>query len=295
MRVLFNRKFLKHNINSMAEGGYRLSQFTGKFEEEDFNGEQYVTLVHPESYKEKIRGACYGNELLAEVSLSPDSYEAALSAVGLSIMAAEQGDFAAVRPPGHHADRERYSGFCFFNNVAIAAQHLVNQGKRVFVFDFDGHHGDGTQSIFYDTDQVLYASIHQAFTFPFTGNPTETGSGKGLGYTLNVPVMPGAGDEAFLQALDSVIARAHLFEPDVVAVSAGFDGFSDDLLLGLQYSLKAFYECGFRLRRAFSQVFAVLEGGYHSQILECTEAFVSGINVGSRPIRNSFDHNMSIG
>lgn len=295
MRVLYNRKFLKHNKDSQAEGGYRLSEFSEHYEDEDCNGEEYFSLIHPEKHIERIRSSCLNHELLAEVKLTPDSYDAAKSAVGLSIMAAEQGDFAAVRPPGHHAGRDFYSGFCFFNNVAIAAQYLANKGKRVFIFDFDGHHGDGTQSIFYNSDQVFYSSIHQAFTFPHSGSPAETGAGPGEGYTLNIPLMPGAGDKAFLKSLDTVIARAHQFEPDVVAISAGFDGYNKDLLLGLKYSTKGFYECGFRLRRAFSQIFAVLEGGYHDELRECTDAFVSGVNVGSRPIRNSFDHNMSIG
>ena len=128
-----------------------------------------------------------------------------------------------------------------------------------------------------------------------TGSPTETGVGKGVGFTLNIPLMPGAGDEAFLQSLDGIIARAREFNPDVLAVSAGFDGYSDDLLLKLDYSVKAFYECGFRLRRTCPRIFAVLEGGYHDRIRECVEAFVSGVNVGARPVRDSFDHNMSIG
>ncbi len=295
MRVLFNRKFLKHNAQSQAEGAYRLKDFPAQFDDEDHNGEAYITLVHPEQYRNKIRDACLAGEYMAEVQLTHASYEAAIAAVGLSVMAAEQGDFAAVRPPGHHAGRSSFSGFCFFNNIAIATQHLLNQGKRVFIFDFDGHHGDGTQSIFYDTDQVYYASIHQAFSYPMTGSPAETGVGKGEGYTLNIPLMPGAGDEAFLQRLELIIARIREFNPDALAISAGFDGHPDDLLLKLDYSIKAFYECGFRLRRAFPRIFAILEGGYHHHVRECVEAFVSGVNVGARPVRDSFDHNMSIG
>ena len=295
MRILFNRKFLKHNVASQAEGAYRLARFQDEYEDEECNGEKFITLIHPESYLERIKKACFDEASLAEVQLNMDSYEAAVTAVGLSVMAAEQCDFAAVRPPGHHALRDSFAGFCFFNNIAIATQHLVNQGKRVFIFDFDGHHGDGTQAIFYESDQVFYASIHQAFTFPMTGSPTDIGKGAGEGYTLNIPLMPGAGDKAFLKAVEAVIARGREFEPDVLAVSAGFDGHPDDLLLGLKFTVKGFYECGFRLRRAFPRVFAVLEGGYHNHIKECAEAFVSGVNVGSRPIRNSFDHNMSIG
>ncbi len=92
-------------------------------------------------------------------------------------MAAEQGDFAVVRPPGHHAKQERADGFCLFNNIAIAAQKLVNEGKKVFILDIDGHHGDGTQEIFYHSDQVLFCSIHQQYTYPGTGEANETGAG----------------------------------------------------------------------------------------------------------------------
>lgn len=295
MRVLFHKKFLEHNIQSQYEGAYRLADFSDAYDDEECDGESFMTLVHPEEYVQKIKNTCQRGGTLAEVDLGPSSFEAAKTAVGLSVMAALQGDFAAVRPPGHHAGRDRFSGFCFFNNVAIAAQFLVNKGKRVFIFDFDGHHGDGTQSIFYESDQVFYASVHQAFTYPFTGNSNETGEGAGQGYTLNIPIMPGSGEKQFFKAMETVLEHARTFEPDVFAVSAGFDGLKNDNLLTLDYTTKTFYECGFRLRRAFPNIFAILEGGYHHRIKECVEAFVSGVNVGSRPIPNRFDHNMSIG
>ncbi len=295
MRVLFNDKFLKHNEGSPAEGSYRLEKIPEFYENEDLNGEEYITLVHPESYKNYVKEACMNHGNLAEVQLTPDSWDAALSAVGLTVLASLQGDFAAVRPPGHHATRDKASGFCFFNNVAIAAQRLVEKGKKVLIIDIDGHHGDGTQAIFYNSDKVFYASTHQAFAFPYTGYTHETGIDEGNGFTLNIPLMPGNGDEHFFKALDTIITEGHKFEPDVVAVSAGFDAYHKDSLLGLKFSEKAYYECGFKLRRAFKNIFAVLEGGYHHDIKECIEAFVSGINVGSRPIKDSFNHDMSIG
>jgi len=295
MKVLFNKIFLLHNVDSDAEGAYRIKEFPKHFEDTDFNGEEYITLVHSENYKNMIREACMHNDYAAEVFLTPESYAAAISAVGLTVKAAEQGDFAVVRPPGHHARYERAAGFCLFNNIAIATQKLVNEGKKVFIFDFDGHHGDGTQSIFYDSDKVLYCSVHQAYAYPFSGFPTETGTGKGTGYTLNIPLISGSGDKEFLAALDKAIAEARKFEPDVVGVSAGFDGYEKDRLLGLKYTLKGYYECGFRLRRAFKHVFAVLEGGYHYDIKDCVENFIEGVNVGSRPPRNMFDDMTPVG
>jgi len=295
MKVLFNKKFLDHNVHSDAEGAYRLKDFPQHFTDVDFNGEEFITLVHSVEYKEKIKKACHNREIVAEVQLNAASFEAAVSAVGLTLLASTQGDFAVVRPPGHHAGRERAAGFCLFNNIAIAAQKIVNEGKRIFIFDFDGHHGDGTQAIFYNSDKVLYASTHQAFTYPFTGFPNERGIDNGEGFTINIPMIAGSGDKEFLEALDKIIIEAHKFKPDVVGVSAGFDAYYKDKLLGLKITLKGFYECGFRLRRAFPNVFAVLEGGYHNEIKECIETFIDGINVGARPVKNRFDHEMSVG
>ncbi|MEZ5082016.1 MAG: hypothetical protein R2750_00960 [Bacteroidales bacterium] len=295
MRVLFNKKFLNHNIDSLAEGHYRIANFPGFYEDENADGERFMSLIHPQSYIDSIKEACFNGDMLAEVTLTPASWEAAKSAVGLTVMASLQGDFAAVRPPGHHAKADCASGFCFFNNIAIATQNLVNRGKKVMIIDIDAHHGDGTQAIFYSSGNVFYSSVHQAFSFPFTGNASETGEGEGKGYTLNIPIMPGSKDEHFLKALDTIISAGHLFNPDVVGISAGFDAYENDRMLDLKVTQKGFYECGFRLRRAFNNIFAVLEGGYHFEIKECMEAFISGINVGSRPIKNSFDHEMSIG
>ncbi|MFO7614325.1 MAG: histone deacetylase [Bacteroidales bacterium] len=295
MKALFHRKFLEHNIDSEAEGAYRLQGYTDCCEAPEINGEQYLELVHTPRYIEFVRNACQHQEYLAEVMLTPSSYEAALLAVGLTVKASESGDFAVVRPPGHHAMRERASGFCFFNNIAIAAQKLVNEGKKVFIFDIDGHHGDGTQSIFYDSDQVLYISIHQHYAYPFTGFPNETGTGPGTGFTVNFPLISGSGDKEFLEAVDKAIIRARQFAPDVVGVSAGFDAYAHDRILGLQLTKRAYYECAFRLRRAFPDIFAVLEGGYHQDIKACIDQFIEGIHNGAKPPVLKWDTDMSIG
>ena len=295
MKVLFNSKFLNHNVDSEAEGAYRIEQFPNKYENRDRNGEEYITLVHSKEYKQLIKEGCKKSEMLAEVQLNPASYDAAISAVGLTVQASEYNDFAVVRPPGHHAGRERAAGFCLFNNIAIASQKLVNEGKKVFILDIDGHHGDGTQAIFYNSDQVYYFSIHQAYTYPFTGLPNETGEGKGEGFTTNIPLMAGAGDKDFMKVIDQAIVKAKEFEADVIAVSAGFDAYEKDRLLALKYSMKSYYECAFKLRRSFRNIFAVLEGGYHLEIMDCVEIFIEGIKVGARPPKDRFDHSMSLG
>jgi acetoin utilization deacetylase AcuC-like enzyme len=280
MNVLFNKKFLQHNVESSAEGAYRIGKFIDQFENTSRDGEEYVQLVHSERYLKYVKEACYQNAILAEVMVTPESYEAACLAVGLTILASENNDFAIVRPPGHHAKHEIAAGFCLFNNIAIATQKLVNEGKKVFILDIDGHHGDGTQNIFYQSNKVLYCSMHQEYAYPWTGKIDETGEGKGKGYTMNFPLPAGSGDREFLSAVDIAIEKAKTFQPDVVGVSAGFDGYERDSLLDLNYSLNAYYECGYRLRQAFQNIFAVLEGGYHQDIKKCVEGFINGVNKG---------------
>lgn len=296
MKILFNDKFLDfHHRNYYEEASYRLQAFAEKYDNTYFDGFKYISLIHPESYYRKFKEACDNGEKLAEVTLSQQTYEAALLAVGLSVKASEDSDFAAVRPPGHHATRSEAAGFCFFNNIAIAAQKLVNEGKKVFILDIDGHHGDGTQSIFYDNSNVFFCSIHQQWAYPGTGFSSEIGVGDGIGSTLNIPLMAGSKDIDFYGALNKAIAAAKIFEADVLAVSAGFDGYEADNLLQLNYTLKGYYECGLRLRRAFPNMFAVLEGGYHDEVLDCVEAFVEGVNIGARPRKNLYNSDMSIG
>ncbi|MCK4407719.1 MAG: hypothetical protein KAV44_08590, partial [Bacteroidales bacterium] len=132
MKILFNKKFLLHNVDSYAEGAYRISDFSDQ-KDIEADGEKYFSLVHDEKYIQAIKDACKHGDIVAEVELNPASYEAACTAVGLSIMASEQNDFAVIRPPGHHAGKERAAGFCLFNNIAIATQKLVNEGKKVFI------------------------------------------------------------------------------------------------------------------------------------------------------------------
>jgi len=278
MDILFNSKFLNHNIGSMAEGPYRIEAFPSKVKEADEDGEPYLSLVHTDAHISLVKDACRNSRVLAEVQLEPESFEAACSAVGLSIRAANQGDFAVIRPPGHHAKKDRADGFCLFNNIALAAQKLVSEGKKVFILDIDGHHGDGTQEIFYDSDRVFFCSVHQQFAYPWSGLADETGAGKGKGYTLNFPLPANSGDSKLLEVVDLAIARAREFKPDVVGVSAGFDGYKEDRLLDLRYTLDGYYQVGKKLSESFDHIFAVLEGGYHLDIPACTENFIKGVN-----------------
>lgn len=296
MKILFNKKFLQHNVDSQAEGAYRIHNFND-VSDTYVDGEKWIGLVHSKEYQYMIKQACYSNEVVAEVQLNEISYEDACLAVGLTIKASETGDFAVVRPPGHHAGFETPAGFCLFNNIAIAAQKLVNEGKKVFILDIDGHHGNGTQDIFYECKDVLFCSIHQEGAYPYSGFVIETGKGKGHGFNFNFPIEAGKGDKEFLNKVDKCVEIAKSFRPDVIGVSAGFDGYEKDKLLGLKYSRHAFYECAFKLKKAFRKktVFAVLEGGYHNEVRELVNCFIEGIQNGGKPPKLKFNEDMAIG
>jgi acetoin utilization deacetylase AcuC-like enzyme len=280
MKLLYHSIFLQHDTGMHPENPKRLQLFNNLPEQELLDGEPYLSLVHTPAYIEKVRTAhLHTDHLDSDTVITPTSFAAATAAVGATIMASKTGDFALVRPPGHHAYRDRASGFCLFNNIAIATQRLVNEGKRVLIVDFDGHLGDGTSHIFYDTDQVLYWSLHQYPAFPNRGLPHEIGSGKGKGFTFNVILPPHAGDDIFMDGFNSFLPLAKQFQPDVVAISAGFDAHIYDLLLDLRVTTNSFFRIGQLLRANFDHLFATLEGGYNiSELPSCVYSFLAGVN-----------------
>ena len=285
MNLLFDPVFLEHDTGMHPENRKRLESLGNLAVTPAPDGESYLRLIHTDEYIDKVKRACeYSMHLDSDTATSPRSYEAAIRAVGATIQAAEKGDFALVRPPGHHAYADRASGFCLFNNISIAAEYLARQGKKVLIFDFDGHLGDGTSYIFYESKQVMYWSLHQYPAFPGHGWTNEIGRNEGRGFTVNMPLPPGSADDIFLNAIHSLLPVAQQFEPDVVAVSAGFDAHQYDLLLELRTTATAYYQIGKILRDNFNSVFATLEGGYNVEELpKCIHNFVAGINGESMP------------
>lgn len=281
MEFIYNDIFRQHETGSHPENASRLDFLKGTPQTELEDGSTYLELVHSRDYVTAVRDQCRagGGQLDGDTLVSPHSYDAAVAAVAATVAAARSNGFAMVRPPGHHAYIARASGFCLFNNIAIAAADLVRSGKRVMVLDFDGHCGDGTEDIFYRWDKVLYCSLHQFPAFPFVGTVDEIGAGQGRGFTVNVPLPPDSGDDLFWKGMDVVMQIAEQFAPDCVAVSAGFDAHHADPLLNLRLSADTYYELGKVLDATFPRLFATLEGGYNTEYLaRCVNNFMNGAN-----------------
>jgi acetoin utilization deacetylase AcuC-like enzyme len=278
MNIIYNRIFLEHDTGMHPENRKRIESLGTIPETEISSGDKYLTLIHTPEYIERVKTSCQKSERLDQDTVtSPGTYEAAVMAVGATVMASESGGFALVRPPGHHAHPDRSGGFCIFNNIAIATKKLADSGKKVMIVDIDSHLGDGTEKIFYNSDRMLYASLHQDPSFPGGGAVEDVGYGSGAGFTVNIPLSPGSGDDIYLEGLKLIGAVGKQFRPDVVGVSAGFDGHEHDLLLNLRLSINSYYEAGKMLRQTFGNVFATLEGGYNVDLFpRCLFSFLAG-------------------
>lgn len=248
----------------------------------------WIEKIHPAEHIRSIERVCLdgGGRLDADTVVSPESYEVALLAVGGLFAACDavmRGDaanaFAVVRPPGHHAERDRAMGFCLFNNVAVAARYLQEQYglAKILILDWDVHHGNGTQHIFEEDPTVYYISLHQWPLYPGTGAVTERGRGAGEGFTLNLPLPSESTDAEYMAAFDRAEEEIEDFQPDVILVSAGFDAHWRDPLAGMQVTEEGFRMMTRRLldcaaKSCQGRFIGVLEGGYDLEALSSSLA-----------------------
>ncbi len=264
---------------------------------------QHVLALHERKYVERFERAVErGDGLLdsADNPLSGETFRAAMAAVEVALEAANwvaggprRKALAAIRPPGHHAEGSLAMGFCFFNNVALAAEYLIRsqQADRVAIFDFDVHHGNGTQHLFEERSDVLYVSTHQYPFYPGTGAADETGRGNGEGSTVNVPLPAGTGDDGYARVLDDVVLPAvRSFAPEVLLLSAGFDAWQRDPLGGMRVTEKGFFDWGRRMAElaeevSSGRVLAVMEGGYDVGALpSLISGHLKGLREGSKAV-----------
>ena len=250
-----------------------------------------VAKTHSREYERDLEDACRSGMRLfhsLDNPISSASFAAARAAVATSLTAAEEiwvrgtasRAFVIARPPGHHAERTQAMGFCFFNTIACVAEWLreLETIQRVFIFDFDVHHGNGTQSLFDDRDDVYYASIHRFPFYPGTGAADEIGSGRGRGFTMNIPMEGGEGDSAYMRAIEGQIVRAiDDYRPQAILLSSGFDAHRRDPLGGMNVTEHAYGEITRRIveaagRHCEGRVLSLLEGGYDMEGLASSSA-----------------------
>lgn len=231
-----------------------------------------ILRVHSRAVLEAVQT---GHYIDSDTPHFPEIFEIAKLAAGGAIRAADeawggQPALSLMRPPGHHAERDRVMGFCYFNNIAIAVSKWLaeHSGRRAAILDFDCHHGNGTEDIFLGDERVLFTSLHQSPCYPGTGLVTRENC-------VNFPLPPGTGPAGFLAALDQALGKIRAFQPAILAVSAGFDAFKDDPITEMALEVETYHEVGRRIAGLQVPTFAVLEGGYARQLADCVEAFVT--------------------
>jgi acetoin utilization deacetylase AcuC-like enzyme len=280
---------LDHDMGAHPENAQRIVAIERALRERDWLGwdvrlspaatREQLAAIHPPAHIDRIERLCArgGGMIDMDTSVSPGSLEAARHAAGGAIAVVDallgpEGAAAAAslhRPPGHHAERAQAMGFCLYDNVAIGAQHALDAhgARRVMIFDFDVHHGNGTNAIFHAREDVLFCSIHQSPLYPGTGAASDAGSGPGAGFTVNLPVPGGSGDAVFLSHVEHVVRPlARAYAPDLLLLSAGYDAHADDPLAGCRVT-DAGYAGIAALMRACAEELGVplgivLEGGY---------------------------------
>jgi acetoin utilization deacetylase AcuC-like enzyme len=302
---------LEHDTGAHPENARRIVAIERALSERDWLGwdvrlspaatREQIAAIHPPEHIDRIERLCArgGGMIDMDTIVSPGSFVAALHAAGGAValvdaLLGSEGVAAGAslhRPPGHHAERAQAMGFCLFDNIAIGAQRALDAhgARRVLIFDFDVHHGNGTNAIFSDRDDVLFCSIHQSPLYPGTGPASDVGRGDGEGFTVNMPVPGGSGDAVFVSLTEHVVrALARAYAPDLVLLSAGYDAHADDPLAGCRVTDAGYAAIAASMRACADELGVplgiVLEGGYELAALSrCVVATLAAIGAGEAP------------
>ena len=282
--------YLRHETEPHPENPGRLTAIQNRLESSEFYNNlipiqprkataEEIGMVHDSGYVASVKQSCADEvrNLDADTVISSNSYDAALLSAGAGMKAIDQlidgnihNAFCAVRPPGHHAEQDHAMGFCLFNNVGIAARYAQKTKglNKIFIFDWDDHHGNGSQHSFYSDPSIYYSSTHQYPFYPGTGAKEETGTGDGLGTTLNLPMDAYSDDDDYLSAVENkLIPEIQHYKPDLIIISAGFDAHQNDPLAQIQLTTDCFGKMtellmGIARDVCDGRLLSMLEGGY---------------------------------
>lgn len=279
MKIFFSNKCLKYFQIGHPESPERVHSAYRFLKEKGFEfidptpcSDDDILLAHSEHLLEEVKK---GKFFDLDTPALPDIFEYARLSAGSAIMCAEacidgEKTFSLMRPPGHHATRERLGGFCYFNNIAIASLKIKERVGRIAIVDFDCHHGNGTEDIFLGEKDFLYISLHQSPLYPGTGL-------RSRGNCINYPLAPDTTPEEYIRVFEDGLKKVREFNPDLLAISAGFDSYVLDPLTNLSLEKETYREIGNMLSALDKPTFSVLEGGYSRDLPECIYQFLSGM------------------